>query len=217
MNLVELVKATAHSAPGRSVHALIEPALTHLDAVGGVPDSEVAVAIDLVRAETHMWNLYHAFDNHRLECLARGISDPRQYNVLWGMRGQPPASGATWAALREMAANRMRFQPWEAATVVTALQALEGVFRELGVREMVLLGSCAAGRWRDHTSDIDVAIRVEEPGSSYSIEGRVSELCAEIFGYKWDSPSLSDLDSDFAKRVRAYSIPVFASVEGTSG
>lgn len=216
MNLFELVKATTHVAPGRSVHALIEPALTHFDAVGGVPDAEVAAAIDLVRAEVRMWHLYHAFDDHRIECLARGISDPRRYEVLWGMRGQPPASGATWAAVREMAANRVRFRPWEAATVVAELQSLESEFRALGVREMVLLGSCAAGRWRDHTSDIDVAIRVENPGSAYSVEASVSELCAEIFGYKWDSPSLSDFNPDFAKRVQAYSIPVFTSAEGAS-
>ncbi|MFN7193216.1 MAG: nucleotidyltransferase family protein [Rhodospirillales bacterium] len=206
-SLIAFIKAVAHTAPGRAVHALIEPALAHFD--GGVSNADIATTIDTVRAEVKMWNLYHAFDNHRLECLARGISDPRQYDVSWGMRGEPPASGATWAAVREMAVNRVRFKPWEAASVVAELQSLESEFRALGVNEMVLFGSCANGRWRDNSSDIDVAIRVEDRGASYSIAGAVGELCSEVFGYEWDASTLYDFESDFAKLAHAYWIPVF--------
>lgn len=202
-----VVRATVHDGPGPALHARLVDALAGIDEPSNAAVSE---ALARFEAEADSWSLWCCFSKSRLRCLQRGIADARQYDVAFDY-SPPPPNLATWFALREMAAVRVAFTPWNTANVVTALRALAPRFRELGAARVQLFGSVARGEWRE-SSDIDLMIyaAAEDPRGPHGIANAIIQECGRVFGhgYGWNPEVANGRNDDFPARIAAEAIEV---------
>lgn len=207
ISLEFIVYATIHDGPGRALHAQLVDALA---SIGAPSDAETSATLARVEAEIELWSLWNAFSKSRLRCLRRGIGDARRHEIEFDMSPVPPGL-AVWAAVREMAATRASFKPWDRACVISALNALSPQFHQLGAERVQLFGSVARDEWRE-SSDIDLMVftAAGRESDALGIAESVGQECARLYGhgYGWNAQPGNMYKAEFHKTISGDAIEV---------